>query len=96
MISKNCAVCLQKFYVPDGATTADERTLCLECRDAVNKPCEHDYHWSRYCGAQVCNKCGDHEGLARCYCGFGLQPGERLEDDIGEGTFDGESWNMEY
>jgi hypothetical protein len=45
--------------------------------------CLHNYEWSNHCGAKVCNACGDHKGLARCYCGWGdIQPGERLEDDV--------------
>ena len=59
------------------------------------KPNEHDYVWSKYCGAQVCDKCDDHKGLARCYCGWNTG-GNRLEDDIGEAYFDGETWEVEY
>jgi len=25
---------------------------------------------NRFCGAYVCNECGDHDGLARCFCGW--------------------------
>jgi len=58
--------------------------------------CQHHYEFRNYCGAYVCHECGDHKGLARCYCGWGLMHGERLEDDIGEGVFDGEGWDVEY
>lgn len=58
--------------------------------------CKHEYEFSRYCGCEVCYKCGDHKGLGRCYCGWNLASGERLEDDIGEATFDGDEWNVEY
>lgn len=44
--------------------------------------CLHEYEWSNGCGARVCHKCGDHKGLAKCYCGWNLQPGEVLEDDV--------------
>lgn len=37
--------------------------------------CKHDYEWSRYCGAKVCNHCDKHEGLARCYCGWSSSGG---------------------
>lgn len=30
---------------------------------------KHGYEFRDYCGAYVCD-CGDHKGLARCYCGF--------------------------
>jgi hypothetical protein len=60
------------------------------------RECNHQYEFRNYCGARVCRECGDHKGLARCYCGWGLMPGERLEDDIGEGVFDGEGWDVDY
>ncbi len=44
--------------------------------------CEHDYIFDRVCGVPVCGKCGDHKGLAFCFCGWNLAPGERLEDDV--------------
>lgn len=54
--------------------------------------CKHDWEFSKNCGAHVCTICGAHahvrydgtvsQELARCYCGYGLQPGERLEDDV--------------
>jgi len=44
--------------------------------------CIHDYEWSNHCGAKVCSKCGDHKGLAKCFCGYGLAPGEVLDDDV--------------
>lgn len=58
--------------------------------------CNHNYRWSRYCGAEVCTECQDHKGLGRCFCGWNLAPGERLEDDIGEAVFDGVTWEVEY
>ena len=66
---------------------------------------DHDYHdhayelkddgvtrqMDRSCGAYVCLDCGDHEGLARCYCGWASNGGdgvaqlramgENVEDD---------------
>lgn len=53
----------------------------------------HQYVWDRYCGARVC-ACGDHDGLARCYCGWARDGGDgraQLEDDgetIDEAFFD--------
>ena len=45
----------------------------------------------RNCGAYVCFDCDDHEGLARCYCGWArnggngreqlVSMGESVEDD---------------
>lgn len=57
---------------------------------------KHEYQWFRFCGAWVCVQCGHHKGLARCYCGWGLAPGERLEDDIGDARFIGGAWEVDY
>jgi len=54
-------------------------------------PHTHAYLFSRYCGAHVCDDCGDHKGLARCYCGWSqsggngrtelIEMGETIEED---------------
>ena len=54
-------------------------------------PHEHDYIFSRGCGVGICYECGDHKGLARCYCGWSagggdgyqelIEMGETIEDD---------------
>ena len=38
--------------------------------------CNHEYELDRGCGAKVCIKCDDHEGLARCYCGWSKDGGD--------------------
>ena len=53
--------------------------------------CKHEYIFSDYCGAKVCYGCDDHEGLARCYCGWAndkgngreqlIEMGETIEED---------------
>jgi len=59
--------------------------------------CLHEYEAQRYCGVEVCYKCGYHKGLARCYCGWNLAAGERLEDDLGEATYSEEGgWEVDY
>jgi hypothetical protein len=38
---------------------------------------------SKYCGANVCDACGQHQGMARCYCGWslsGVNGREELEE----------------
>ena len=46
-------------------------------------PCKHDYQLSKHCGCAVCSKCGDHHGLARCYCGWSkTRPGEGRQELI--------------
>ncbi len=52
---------------------------------------KHEYDFSIYCGADVCYDCGDHKGLARCYCGWSqsgsdgyrelIEMGEQIEED---------------
>jgi hypothetical protein len=32
--------------------------------------------FSRYCGADVCNDCNHHQGMARCYCGWAVSGGD--------------------
>lgn len=44
---------------------------------------EHDYRFSTYCGAHVCDECGDHKGLARCYCGWS-QSGRNGREELAE------------
>jgi hypothetical protein len=34
------------------------------------KECKHEYYFNKYCGADVCSKCGEHKGLAHCFCGW--------------------------
>lgn len=38
--------------------------------------CGGTYHRQRYCGVLVCESCGDHKGLARCYCGWAADGGD--------------------
>lgn len=53
--------------------------------------------WSKSCGALVCGDCGKHKGLARCFCGWNLQAGEKLPDDIGNSKYLGEGeWEVNY
>jgi len=43
---------------------------------------EHDYQMSRYCGVMVCDGCGEHKGLARCYCGWARLGGDGYRELI--------------
>ena len=55
----------------------------------------HQWVFSKSCGASICSIGDQHahlnkvgvviQFLARCYCGWNLASGERLEDDIAEG-----------
>ena len=58
----------------------------IEMEENIMK-CKHDYRFHRYCAAKVCTKCGDHEGLARCYCGWSeTSPSQGYQEliDMGE------------
>lgn len=48
--------------------------------------CGGEYSFTKYCGADVCCKCGNHKGLARCYCGWSLsgEDGRRELIELGE------------
>lgn len=57
---------------------------CTNCRqDAV--------YFARSCAAKVCDRCGEHQGLARCFCGWAadggdgrvqlIEAGETIEED---------------
>ena len=45
----------------------------------IKEDCKHNYQFNDYCGAYVCTECGEHKGLARCFCGWNLKQGEVLE-----------------
>lgn len=55
-----------------------------------DKPCqecdEGQYVFTSYCGADVCDTCGSHKGLARCYCGWASDGGNGREqlEEMGE------------
>jgi hypothetical protein len=43
------------------------------------KPCPHckgEAFFEAHCGAWVCDQCGAHLGLARCYCGWAASGGD--------------------
>ena len=69
-----------------------EPSECPKCKKMAG--------WSKYCGCYVC-ECGQHfsksQTLAKCFCGWNLQSGERLPDDIGESRYLGNGeWEVEY
>lgn len=53
--------------------------------------CKGTARMDSHCGAYVCDTCGEHVGLVRCYCGWSaaggdgraelLEAGEVLEED---------------
>jgi hypothetical protein len=69
--------CPGTYRLPDGRCL----TVCLgEVRvwPAPEHPCPKcggAMEFSTYCGARVCDDCGHHKGLARCYCGWSASGG---------------------
>lgn len=55
--------------------------------------CGGDFHYSRHCAVEVCDSCDNHNGLARCYCGWSLsgEDGRQELIDMGE-TIDPEEY----
>lgn len=53
--------------------------------------CGGEAYLGRGCGVFICNDCGEHEGLARCFCGWSasggdgyrelIEMGEQIEED---------------
>jgi len=41
--------------------------------------CDNIMTYSKHCGIHVCNECSYHYGLYRCYCGWGLAEGDKIE-----------------
>jgi hypothetical protein len=63
----------------------------------ADKPCAcgGTMAMSRYCGVRVCDACGKHEGLARCYCGWSeTRPGRGREEleEMGETIEPEDDW----
>jgi hypothetical protein len=58
--------------------------------------CGGEFVPSRYCGVRVCDECGRHKGLARCYCGWSeTDPGQGRQEleEMGETIEpDGDGW----
>lgn len=49
--------------------------------------CGQEFEFSRHCGADVCNGCGNHKGLERCFCGWSkTSPGRGRQEleEMGE------------
>ena len=86
MTDQKCPDCGSKLY----RRYKIWKMECINCdytTDMVLDKCPRckkgEMYPSRTCGVDVCTVCGHHSGgLARCFCGWNLHPGEILEDDI--------------
>jgi hypothetical protein len=49
-----------------------------------------EYQFSSSCGAYICDTCGYHKGLARCYCGWAASGGNGWQEleELGENVDD--------
>ena len=58
---------------------------------SVKKDCAHQWEFDQSCGAQVCVGCGEHKGLARCFCGWSRSGGDGAAElrEMGEEIDDG-------
>lgn len=58
-------------------------------------PCKHHYRtFSPTCGVPVCDQCGDHLGLVRCFCGWAASGGNGYAEliEMGE-TIESEEYD---
>lgn len=48
--------------------------------------CGKEVTYSKYCAADVCDNCSNHNGLARCYCGWSITGGNGRKEleEMGE------------
>lgn len=58
---------------------------------------EHVHEWgevSRVCGVRICMECGEHKGLARCFCGWSEDGGDgrRELEEMGETIEPDDDW----
>lgn len=54
--------------------------------EGVRCRCGGTFYFERGCGALVCDRCEEHQGFARCFCGWSASGGDgRAElEDLGE------------
>lgn len=59
-----------------------DNEFCHKCGGTVQ--------FDKYCGAYVCCRCGHHQGLCRCYCGWAADGGNGLQQlrELGENVDD--------
>ena len=59
--------------------------------------CGGAWSFNTYCGCRVCDECGSHKGLARCYCGWSESGGNGYEEliemgEVVESEYPEEEW----
>lgn len=58
----------------------------------------HSFAFNRYCGADVCDDCGAHKGLVRCFCGWSAAGGDGRREliEMGENVDDDPDWSPDW
>ena|ERR1019366_9217406 len=93
MTTERCTHCGCQLHQNENEIWVDDKEV-EECGSKFHEPvelckCGGTYDRSRYCGVKVCDECGNHKGLARCYCGWSLTSpghGEAELQEMGENT----------
>lgn len=51
---------------------------------------KHSWYRSPTCGVRICTNCNEHEGLARCFCGWSASGGDGYREliEMGENIED--------
>lgn len=83
---ENLRICRFKAIpVSDGKVVRRTRIVVTEEVKKCDQ-CNGYAYLSRGCGVFVCSKCGEHEGLARCYCGWSASGGNGADElrEMGE------------
>ncbi len=84
-VRAHCAYCGQHAMVKRGESVECSVPDCG--REIAVCKCGGVYgQTSRGCGVRICDECGDHKGLARCFCGWSASGGDgrRELEDMGE------------
>ena len=74
-----CVSCGGEFQK---AHRGDSHYKCDQCGDLMLCSCGGVYVSNGHCGALVCEECGNHCGLARCYCGWSADGSDGREELI--------------
>lgn len=70
----------------DGLPGGKVAMVYEQCDTVPKCDCGGEYEFMQGCGAWVCEDCGRHHNLARCYCGWSESGGDgyRELEELGE------------
>lgn len=84
-MTRTCTACGGKGWVTEmipGIETGNDVPQDLKCQECNGRgqvelcACGGVFHFDEYCAAYVCQACGNHQGLDRCYCGWSVCGGD--------------------